>query len=154
MRIVHPTAGVIVLLTVSVFWLSTAISELSGHTAAVVAVKTAIPWGFLVLIPALAVTGATGFATAKFRHGNLIDAKIRRMPFIAGNGLLILVPCALYLASSAQSGNFGVAFYAIQGLELLAGAINIGLLALNFRDGLKLAGRLRPRPMQQIGQST
>ncbi|MCK6629053.1 MAG: hypothetical protein L6R45_28235 [Anaerolineae bacterium] len=37
----------------------------------------------------------------------------------------------------------------LQGLELAAGAVNIGLMRLNIRDGLRLTGRLgkKKRPM-------
>lgn len=65
------------------------------------------------------------------------------MPFIAADGLLILVPAALFLAWKARNGEFDGVFHAAQGLELLAGATNISLLGLNMRDGLKMKGRLR-----------
>ena len=68
------------------------------------------------------------------------------MPFIAGNGLLILIPSALFLASKANSAEFDAIFYAVQALELGAGAANIILLGLNMRDGLKIKGRLRGAP--------
>lgn len=65
------------------------------------------------------------------------------MPFIAGNGLLILIPAALYLATLASRGEFGGLFYAIQTIELVAGAVNLMLMSLNIRDGFRLTGRLR-----------
>ena len=60
-RIIHPLAGLIALVTIATFWLSTAISELFASETAVTAVKTAIPWGFILLVPALAATGGSGF---------------------------------------------------------------------------------------------
>lgn len=110
------------------------------------AVKTAIPWGFLLLIPALAAAGSSGFALAKGWRAGLIGTKIKRMPFIAANGILVLIPAALFLAYKANAGEFDTAFYVVQALELAAGAINITLLGLNMRDGLKTTGRLRCRP--------
>jgi hypothetical protein len=68
------------------------------------------------------------------------------MPFIAGNGILILIPSALFLAAKADAVEFDTMFYAVQTLELIAGATNITLLSLNIRDGLMLAGRLRRSP--------
>ncbi|WP_338109640.1 hypothetical protein [Prosthecomicrobium hirschii] len=112
----------------------------------IVAVKTAIPWGFLLLVPTLALTAGTGFKRAGNRRGSLVSAKIRRMPWIAANGLVILVPSALFLAWKAQAGAFDATFYAIQALELIAGAGNLILLGLNMRDGLTMSGRLRSRP--------
>ena len=139
-KIVHPIAGALALMTIACFWLSTAASELFASRATIVAVKTAIPWGFLILIPAFAAAGGTGLALAKGRRRGLIGAKLKRMPFVAANGLFILIPCALFLAAKARAGAFDASFDAVQALELLAGPVNIALLALNMRDGLKLAG--------------
>lgn len=144
-RIVHPVAGAVALLTIATFWLSTALSELFASEAAVVAIKTAIPWGFLLLVPALTAAGGSGFALAKGRRAGLVAAKIRRMPIIAANGVVILIPSALFLAYKAAHAEFDGIFYAVQALELAAGAVNIGLLGLNMRDGLRMKGRLRRR---------
>jgi hypothetical protein len=64
------------------------------------------------------------------------------MPFIALNGLLVLVPCAVFLQLRAAQGDFGAAFAVVQGIELLAGAANLVLMSLNLRDGLALTGRI------------
>lgn len=138
----HPMAGTIALLTILVFWLSTIASELSGSRALITAVKLAIPWGLLLLVPALALTGASGFRMAGASSDPRILKKKRRMPFIAGNGILILVPAALYLATLAAEGAFGTVFYTVQAIELVAGAVNLTLMSLNIRDGMRLTGRL------------
>lgn len=138
LRIVHPVAGFIAILTIATFWLSTALSELFASEATVVAVKSAIPWGFFLLIPALAATGGSGFVLSKGQREGLVGAKLKRMPFIVANGLLVLIPSALFLASKAKAGDFDPAFYTVQGLELLAGAVNIALLGFSIRDGLSL----------------
>ena len=141
LRTIHPIAGVLATLTIATFWLSTALTELFASKAAVTAVKTAIPWGFLLLIPALAVAGGTGIALAKGQRTGLVGAKFRRMPFVAANGLLVLIPSALYLSFKAHAAEFDGAFYAVQALELVAGAVNLVLLGLNMRDGLKMKQR-------------
>jgi hypothetical protein len=146
LKMIHPAAGAIALLTILIFWLSTLFAELIGSEAFVVSVKTSIPWGFFVLIPALMTAGGTGFVLSKGGRAGVIGAKLKRMPFIAANGLLVLIPAALFLASKALAGEFDTAFYAVQVLELLAGAMNITLLALNLRDGLRLKGRIRRAP--------
>jgi hypothetical protein len=145
MKLLHPVAGALALVLISSFWTSTVVSELFGSQQAIVAVKTAIPWALLLLIPALAAAGGSGFSLAKGRSGGLIGAKKKRMPVIAGNGILVLVPSALFLASAARSLQFDATFYAVQGVELIAGATNIALLSLNMRDGLRMTGRLRKR---------
>lgn len=144
-RVIHPIAGVIALLTIATFWLSTAFSELFASQAVITAVKTAIPWGFLLLIPALAATGGSGLTLAQGRRAGLVGAKIKRMPLITANGLLLLVPAALFLSYKARADEFDIVFYAVQALELAAGAVNITLLVLNMRDGLRMKGRFRRR---------
>ncbi len=145
-KTIHPLAGALALFTIATFWLSTALAELFASEATVIIVKTAIPWGFLVLIPALMTAGGSGFTLAGKRRGRIIGTKIRRMPLIAANGILILIPSALFLASKASAGEFDTGFYVAQALELAAGATNIALLGLNMRDGLKMKGRLRRKP--------
>ena len=145
-KIIHPAAGALALATIATFWLSTALAELFASEATVIIVKTTIPWGFLVLIPALMAAGGSGFTLAATRRGGVIGTKIRRMPLIAANGILILIPSALFLASKASAGEFDTGFYVAQTLELAAGAANITLLGLNMRDGLTMKGRLRRKP--------
>ncbi len=140
---IHPIAGVISFLTILTFWTSTVLSELFGSADMVAAVKETIPWGFLILVPALGITGVSGFRIAGASLEPRILKKKRRMPFIAGNGLLILVPAALYLAALASREEFGSVFYGIQAIELIAGAANLTLISLNIRDGLYLTGRPR-----------
>ncbi len=146
LKMIHPVAGAIALLTISTFWLSTLFAELFGSEAFVISVRTTIPWGFFVLIPALMTARGTGFVLSKGDSAGVIGAKLKRMPFIAVNGLLVLIPAALFLASKARAGEFDTAFYGVQALELLAGVTNIALLGVNMRDGLRLKGRLRRSP--------
>jgi len=142
-RSLHPIAGLVALAIIASFWSATVLSELFGSPAAIATVKTAVLWGFLILIPALAATGASGFALARGAKGGLISAKRKRMPIIAANGLLILVPSAVYLATRAQAGDFGLDFALVQAIELIAGAVNLGLLGLNLRDGRRLTAARR-----------
>lgn len=139
---IHAASGLIGFLTILCFWTSTVLSELfaSPHTVAIV--KQAILWGMLLLVPAMATAGGTGFLLLKRRRGALALAKKRRMMVIGPNGALVLMPCAFYLASLAARGAFGAGFYVVQAIELTAGAINLTLMALNIRDGLRLSGRI------------
>lgn len=142
MKIVHPVAGTLALLTIATFWFSTALSELFGSHETVTFVKSAIPWGFLVLVPALAAVGLTGMRLGAKMRGPVIAAKKKRMPIIAATGILILMPAAFYLSAKAQAGAFDTSFYVVQVLELLAGASNLTLLSLNMRDGLRMKRRI------------
>jgi hypothetical protein len=139
----HAISGAVALLCIATFWVSTIVSELLMDSGRVAAVKNAILTGMWLLIPAMAATGASGFALARGRSGRIVNIKAQRMKIIAGNGLLILLPSAFVLASWANAGRFDGMFYALQGLELVAGAVNIALLILNMRDGLTLGGYLK-----------
>jgi hypothetical protein len=144
---VHLFAGLLAPLCIATFFLSTVFFELFGSSEAVARLKSLIVTpGLWILIPALAATGASGVFLARSRRGRRVDAKRKRMPFIAANGLLVLVPCAILLNRWAAAGVFDTTFYAVQGVELLAGAINLTLMGLNVRDGLHMAGRLRISP--------
>ncbi|MGH3474245.1 MAG: hypothetical protein ACRDOT_04945 [Aeromicrobium sp.] len=144
-RHVHPVAGGLALLAMLIFWTSTVVVELAGDRGDIAAVKHAILWGLLVLVPALAATGGTGFLRAGRSKNARILAKKRRMQVVAPIGILVLVPCVLYLGLTTSPDGLGTYFYPVQGVELLAGAVNITLMSLNARDGLRLTGRLGSR---------
>jgi hypothetical protein len=135
----HFIAAALAFSTIATFFLSTVLVELFGDAAAVAHIKGLIVFpGLFILVPAIAATGGSGFALSKLRHGTLVDAKKKRMPFIAANGLLILIPCAVVLDQWAAAGSLDTRFYLLQAVELVAGAINLTLMRLNMRDGLRL----------------
>lgn len=143
----HLIAGLLATLIIAAFFLSTVLVELFGSHEAVAIVKGLIVLpGLFILVPAIAATGGSGFYLSKSRQGRLVDAKQKRMPFIAANGLLVLIPCAIFLNRWAAAGAFDTTFYMVQALELLAGAINLMLMGMNMRDGMRLSGRFRAVP--------
>ena len=149
LRTMHRLAGLLATLTIAVFFTATLLVELFGSHAAIAGIKHLIVFpGLFILVPAIAATGGTGFALSKTRQGRLVAAKLKRMPFIAANGLLVLLPAAIFLDSWAAQGAFDNRFYIVQAVELLAGAANLLLMGLNMRDGLKLTGRLRTQQLK------
>ena len=141
LRRLHLAAGILGLSCIATFFLTTIFVELLGSHEAVAHLKPLIVTpGLWILIPALAATGGSGMFLAKSRGGRLVDAKKKRMPIIAANGLLVLVPCAIFLNRLVSAGEFDTTFYVVQAMELLAGATNLALMGLNARDGLRLAG--------------
>ena len=95
---VHRIAAILALLCVATFFSSTVLIELLGSPAAVAQLKSLIVApGLWVLVPAIALAGGSGLFMARSRRGRLVDAKKKRMPFIAANGLLVLVPCAIVI---------------------------------------------------------
>ena len=132
------------MLIITSFWMSTLVSELFMDHAAVAAVKQGIVYGLFLLVPCLVATGGSGFVLGKFRKGRLLYQKKKRMRIIAANGLLVMIPSALFLNAKAASGEFDVAFYAVQLVELVVGVVQLTLMGRNFRDGLRLATGHRP----------
>lgn len=147
---VHLVAAILAPLCLVTFFLSTVLTELFGSHAAVAQLKGLIVTpGLWIMIPAIAAAGGSGMFLGKSRQGRLVDAKRKRMPLIAANGLLVLVPCAIVLNRWAAAGSFDAAFYVVQTIELIAGAVNFVLMGLNMRDGLRLA---RPARELRAGQ--
>lgn len=141
LRRLHAGAGSLAFLIIAGFQAATIIAEASGDRPAIAAVKVSIAWLLLLLVPTLATTGASGARLAGHWRNPLIAAKLRRMKMAAANGLLVLVPCALFLASRASSGRFDTTFAAVQAIEIVAGLINLWLLGANIRAGLQLHAR-------------
>jgi hypothetical protein len=65
----------------------------------------------------------------------------------ANSSLGAVAPAALFLAARVKAGEFDGVFYAVQALEMIAGTINLVLLGLNMRDGLRLARPRRRSPL-------
>ena len=135
-KTVHRTCAILAFLTIASFFSATVLSEVLASTQTIAAVKQVISYAVWGLIPLMAITGATGAKLApKVKMGvGPIGRKKKRMPIIAINGLVILLPAALYLNSLASQGDFGTNFYAVQLIELLAGATNLTLMGLSLRD--------------------
>jgi hypothetical protein len=137
----HAAGGILALTLITTFFVSSVVVELFGDEHAVVLVKTLILLGVFVLAPGLMVTARTGRVLAGRRRGPLVRGKKRRTVAAAVIGITVLIPCAVLLHRLSAAGHFGAAFYGIQAVELAGGAVNITLLALNVRGGLRLAGR-------------
>ena len=145
--ILHRLAAPIAILCIATFISATIFVELVGTPESIATVKSLILCpGLFILVPAIALAGSSGFALAKSRSGKLVHQKKKRMPFIGANGILVLIPCAVLLDRWASVGVFDTNFYVVQGIELLAGAINLILMGMNMRDGHRMSGRFR-RPI-------
>ncbi len=135
---IHRFAGTVALLIIVSFWSSTVIAELLLDFQSVTSVKQAIVYGLFLLVPAMAVTGSSGFAMGKSVSSSIILKKKRRMAIIGFNGLIFMIPMALYLNFKAERNEFDTIFFVVQALELIIGVVQISLLSRNFRDGLKI----------------
>lgn len=143
LRRLHLISSTLALICIATFFLSTIFVELIGSGHSIASLKHLIvnP-GLWILVPTMIATGASGVLMSRKRQGRLVALKKKRMPFIAANGLLVLMPCAIVLNQWASAGSFDTRFYLVQVIELIAGATNLALMGLNMRDGLRLSGRL------------
>ncbi len=139
---IHGFAGMIALLCILTFWTSTVVVELFGSNASIAFVKRSIIWGMALLIPSIITTAVTGNLIGKNNEAKLVATKKKRMPIIALNGLFILLPSAFFLDHLALRGEFTSIFFAVQILELVAGATNFLLISSSARDGFRLSGKL------------
>lgn len=140
-QFIHFSTGAIALVLIAIFWLSTIISELFGTIDQVIWVKLAIPYGLLILIPAIITTGASGISLGKNQGTQLLWNKKQRIKIVALIGILILFPSVIFLRVKASRAEFDNAFYIIQIVELVAGAINFSLILLNLYSGLALVSK-------------
>ena len=141
-RGVHTFASMGALGLIATFFSATVAVELFGSYDAVAVVKRSIWYGIFVLIPLMAVAGITGNLLAKGKDNPLINEKKRRMPLIALNGIVVLIPAAYWLDTLASRGEFTSLFYLIQGVELFFGGLNIFLMSRSVIGGKKLAKNL------------
>jgi hypothetical protein len=143
-RTIHFVAALAASALIFTFFVCTIAAELLGEHELVAWVKHLIVFpGLFFLVPAIATAGITGFLLARRRSGARVQAKKKRMPIIGVNGIVVLVPCAILLDRWAAGGRFDTVFWLVQTLELLAGFVNLSLMGLNLRDGLKLSGKWR-----------
>ena len=141
LRFFHAIAAIAALLMILIFWTSTIFVEISGTSRAIYIVKHSILMSMIIFIPFIIFTGLTGNILARNRAGKIIQRKKKRMAIVAVNGIIILLPSAIYLNYAASLEKFTHFFYGIQSFELLFGFINMSLLVLNIRDGLRLRKR-------------
>jgi hypothetical protein len=145
---VHLCAAVGALILITVFLISAAVAELAGDAGEVRVVRLAIAWALPVLIGCLVTAALTGRRLAGRSGAAVVRRKQRRMQVVAAAGVLVLVPSAILLAVARPGGGGTVA---LEIIELMAGAVNLTLLGLNFRDGRGLTRRRRvPAPAPRM----
>lgn len=140
---IHAIASTVAFITILAFWSATVWSEIFGSDETITQVKGAIAWGVLLLIPSMVAVGISGNLLGKGRTTPPLTIKRKRMAIVAANGILVLVPSALFLASRSNAGMIDEIFYGVQALELAAGTINMLLMGKNIRDGLMLSKRFK-----------
>jgi hypothetical protein len=140
-RSAHAAAGGSALVLALSFLSASITVELFGSHGSVMAVKR----GILLAIPLLAicaiVAGGSGNWLAGKSKAQVVTRKALRMRITGVNALLVLIPCAVVLDRMASAAEFGTQFVAVQAIEFIFGAVNVTLLGLNMRDGLRMRAR-------------
>lgn len=146
---VHVTAAVAAIAVITTFLVSSGVTELLGGAGDIRTLRHAIVLGLPLLIACLATAGLTGGRLAGGSRSPVLARKQRRLQAAAAVGLLVLVPCALILNHLAAAPTPGSAFAVLEITEFLFGTLNFSLLALNFRDGRRIALRHRSARLPQ-----
>ncbi len=140
----HLAAAVGALALITTFLLSSTVTELIGTASDIHLMRQWIVFGLPLLIGCLATAALSGRRLARNSRAAVIRRKQRRMQIVAAAGIVVLVPCALVLDDLTAGASAGGVVAALEISEILAGALNLTLLALNFRDGLSLTRPRRP----------
>ncbi|WP_149303814.1 hypothetical protein [Pareuzebyella sediminis] len=138
----HIIATSIAVLTIGCFFSFSLIAEIIGNQEFIKQVKTGILYCLPVLLFAMPILGITGKKLAGKSQSPIVATKMKRMKFVAFNGI-ILISLAIYLYFRAINNNIDSTFLYVQIIELLFGAINLTLIGLNIKAGMKLSGRIK-----------
>ena len=149
--LIHLSAATIAFLTILSLFVSSLTADLLGDKQVLRQVKTIIVYCLPILFIVMPTLGITGNKLAGKSTNPIVQRKLKRMKFIMLNGLLLTF-LAIFLYRMAISGEFTQLFYSIQLMELTAGATNLTLLGLMFKDGFTLSGRIRKKSAGQLLQ--
>ena len=143
---VHLVSAVLTAATLAQFLVSVMVVGAFGNYAALLLVRHYVALGQALLIPALLVTVFTGLGLATGRRSALVQAKMRRMTVVTLLLVILAAPAAVFLDMKASAGAFDQTFVLVQFGELMVLGMCLLLLGRNIRDGMRLSGRLAPRP--------
>lgn len=138
----HIIATSIAVVTIGCFFSFSLIAEIMGNHEFIKQVKTEVLYCLPILLLAMPMLAITGKKLAGKSKSPIVATKMKRMKFVAFNGI-ILISLAIYLYFRAINNNIDSTFLGVQIIELLFGAINLTLLGLNIKAGMKLSGRIK-----------
>ena len=139
---IHKVSGIVALLVISSFFISSLYGEIIGNHNIIIAIKTYIVFTIpvmLILMPTCAITGKKMAGKSK---SQIVKSKNKRVKFIALNGI-ILITLAIVLYKRAINGEIDSDFLTIQIVEFVFGLTNIIMLGLMIKDGRILTGKIK-----------
>lgn len=140
---IHLTAAAGAVAVVIAFLAVSAVTELVGGVGEVRAARQGILLGLPLLIACLATAGITGSRLADRSRSAVVRAKRWRLAAAAVTGLVVLIPCALLLGFPPAAFAGSPQVTALEIIEWAFGSVNLCLLVLNFRAGLRIRSRRR-----------
>lgn len=140
----HKAAGIIALITLSTFFISTIIIELLGDPESIKLLKLLIMiFALGVMVPSSILIGVTGKKIAKGYNSNLLKKKLNLFKYIQRIGPFILAPTGIALFLLSRADNFNLLFYAVQITELIAQFCSILLIITGIKTGASIKNQRR-----------
>lgn len=134
----HILSTIIALLTIGSFFSFSLFAEIKGSQHFISQVKRVIFYCLPILVitmPSLAISGKRLAGNSK---NLLVLSKLKRMKWIAMNGV-VLVSIAIYLYYLSNFGEISQTFWIFQTVEIVFGGFNLILIGLNIKSGLVLS---------------
>lgn len=138
---IHLATTALVVLTISAFFISSLVAELSTQIGVIKSIKRGILYALPLLVIGMPILGITGKKLAGRSQNPIVLKKKQRMKVMMINGL-ILSTLVVFLFYQSNFREVNGLFYAVQTVELAFGLVNISLIGFNIRDGLRLSARL------------
>lgn len=141
LKSIHKVAAICALILIATFQVSTIVADFFATAVQIAYVKSAILMFIPLLILSMIATGITANKLYPNAVMGIFKVKQMRLKIAAINGMLILLPAAILLARWSESGQFDNLYWTIQILEIIAGLVNLTMIGLNIRDGIRLGRR-------------
>ncbi|QUM77156.1 hypothetical protein HWV00_13440 [Moritella sp. 24] len=140
---IHKIAASLAFILIATFQVSTILADTFATERLIADVKSTI----LVFVPVLMLAMmATGISANKLYTGTMkgvFKTKQTRMKIAAINGIFVLLPAAVILARWSEQGQFDTLYWTVQGIEIITGLVNLTMIGLNIRDGIRLGRKAK-----------
>lgn len=137
----HLLATLIAVVLISTFFISSLVAEIINDHQFIKVVKLCILYALPLMVIIMPILAISGNKLAGASQSPLIKQKKGRMKLIMINGLL-LITLALFLYFQSHFREINTTFLIGQMAELLLGMLNLILIGVNIRAGLKLSGKV------------
>lgn len=135
----HKVAGVVMLITLVTFFVSTITIELLGDHEQIKWLKLLIMiFAIVLIVPLTIIIGKTGKKVSIGHNPKLLKKKSKLFKTIQRIGPFVLAPTGISLYFMARSDIFNAVFYTIQLIELIAQLTSIVLIIIAINTGIQL----------------